>query len=123
MKQKERPFCLIYGGEPTVKVVGNGLGGRNQDLVLRMVSKIQDQVNVLFISLATDGEDGPTDAAGAASDAIVFSEGTKGSLDVNTYIDTNNAYEYLNKMGALIKTGATGTNVNDLIIILAGLNQ
>ncbi|MBG0783756.1 MAG: DUF4147 domain-containing protein [Anaerolineaceae bacterium] len=123
MKQTERPFCLIYGGEPTVKVVGNGLGGRNQDLVLRMVSKIQDQVNVLFISLATDGEDGPTDAAGAASDAIVFSEGTKRSLDVNTYIDTNNAYEYLNKMGALIKTGATGTNVNDLIIILAGLNQ
>ena len=116
----DRPFCLIYGGETTVKVIGDGLGGRNQDLVLHMVKKLVDQKDVLFISLATDGEDGPTDAAGAASDAIVFCAGTQKSLDLATYIITNNSYEYLNKLGALIKIGSTGTNVNDLILILAG---
>ncbi|HCU56848.1 MAG TPA: glycerate kinase [Anaerolineaceae bacterium] len=123
MKTVDKPYCLIYGGETTVKVVGGGLGGRNQDLALHMVPKIRDQKELLFISFATDGEDGPTDAAGAASDAIVFSVGTKMSLDVTTYIDTNNAYNYFNKMGALIKTGSTGTNVNDLILILAGANN
>ncbi len=123
MKPVEKPYCLIYGGETTVKVTGNGLGGRNQDLVLHMVSRIRDQKDLLFISLATDGEDGPTDAAGAASDAMVFSVGTKMSLEVTTYIDTNNAYNYFNKMSALIKTGSTGTNVNDLILILAGANH
>lgn len=121
MKESDKPYCLIYGGETTVKVVGNGLGGRNQDLALHMVLKIRDQKDLLFISFATDGEDGPTDAAGAASDAMVFSAGTKMSLEVTTYINTNNAYEYFNKLGGLIKTGSTGTNVNDLILILAGL--
>ena len=123
MKQIDKPYCLIYGGETTVKVVGNGLGGRNQDLALHMVSKIRDQKDLLFISFATDGEDGPTDAAGAASDAMVFAEGTKLSLEVTTYIDTNNAYEYFNQLGGLIITGSTGTNVNDLILILAGVKN
>lgn len=112
------PFCLIYGGETTVNVTGDGLGGRNQDLVLRMVEKLKDIESVIFISLATDGEDGPTDAAGAASDAIVFHEGMELSLDPATYIITNNAYEYLAKVGALFKIGSTGTNVNDLILII-----
>lgn len=117
----KRPFCLILGGETTVRVTGNGKGGRNQDLVLRMVPKLAGSQNLLFISMATDGEDGPTDAAGAASDAKAFRDGA-GELELNidTYINTNNAYEYLDKTGALIKSGATGTNVNDLILILAG---
>ena len=115
----ERPCCLIYGGETTVKVIGDGLGGRNQDLVLRMVSKLACQRDLLFISLATDGEDGPTDAAGAASDTVVYDDGIEKYLDLATYIITNNAYEYLDKVGALIKTGPTGTNVNDLILIIA----
>ena len=116
----ERPYCLIYGGETTVKVIGDGLGGRNQDLVLRMVSKLAGQSDLLFISFATDGEDGPTDAAGAASDTVVYDDGTEKFLDLATYIITNNSYEYLDMVGALIKTGPTGTNVNDLILIIAG---
>lgn len=116
----EKPYCRIYGGEPTVNVVGNGLGGRNQDLVLHMVQGLQHLKHLLLISLATDGEDGPTDAAGAASDAIVFDDGTELFLNLTTYIITNNAYEYLDKVGALIKTGPTGTNVNDLVLIMAG---
>ncbi len=113
------PACLLFGGETTVQLTGDGLGGRNQDLVLRMIPRMAEKENVLFISLATDGEDGPTDAAGAASDAFILREaaGMKG-LDVHTAIETNNSYRYLNETGALIKTGSTGTNVNDLIIIL-----
>ncbi len=67
-----KPVCLIFGGETTVILTGDGRGGRNQDLVLRMVPRLAGYQKVLFISLATDGEDGPTDAAGAASDAMVF---------------------------------------------------
>ncbi len=115
----EHPICLLFGGETTVQVTGSGLGGRNQDLVLRMVPKLAGKQDILFVSLATDGEDGPTDAAGAASDAEILREGAVGlGLDVHTDIANNNSYRYLNEIGALIKTGSTGTNVNDLIIIL-----
>ncbi len=114
-----QPICLLFGGEPTVIVTGNGKGGRNQDLVLRLVPRLAEIEGVLFISLATDGEDGPTDAAGAASDALVYREGTVvKDLDVLTDIITNNSYRYLDETGALIRTGSTGTNVNDLVLIL-----
>lgn len=116
----KEPFCLIFGGETTVQVKGSGLGGRNQDLALRMVERIANIPNLLFISLATDGEDGPTDAAGAVIDGLVYLEGVDvEGLDIQAYIADNNSYEYLEKVGALIKTGSTGTNVNDLIFILA----
>jgi hydroxypyruvate reductase len=116
-----KPTCLIFGGETTVKVVGDGKGGRNQDLVLHMVSALAGYQDVLFISLATDGEDGPTDAAGAASDALVYRDGASVmGLNIDTYISTNNSYGYFNQVGGLIRTGATGTNVNDLIFVLAG---
>ncbi len=115
-----KPACLILGGETTVQLSGGGKGGRNQDLVLRMIPKIAGKDDVLFISLATDGEDGPTDAAGAASDAFILRDdaGMRG-IDLGTAIATNNSYQYLNEAGALIKTGPTGTNVNDLMLILA----
>lgn len=114
-----KPACLILGGETTVEVQGDGKGGRNQDLVLHMVKKINGKPGVLFISLATDGEDGPTDAAGAASDAKIYRGGSVLlGMSIDTYIDTNNAYNYFKDLGGLIKTGSTGTNVNDLILIL-----
>jgi len=116
----KKPACLLFGGEATVQVVDGGWGGRNQDLVLRMVPRLAGKKGILFISLATDGEDGPTDAAGAASDALILREGAAVmGLDVHTAIDTSNSYRYLNEKGALIKTGSTGTNVNDLMLILA----
>jgi len=120
----EKPACVILGGESTVKVVGSGKGGRNQDLVLRMVPRIAEMEGILFISLATDGEDGPTDAAGAASDSSVYREATlmKG-LDVSTFIDTSNAYQYLDETDALIRIGSTGTNVNDLVFMLISKNN
>ena len=120
----KRPACLILGGEPTVVVKGEGLGGRNQDLALKMVSRLANCPQTLFISLATDGEDGPTDAAGAAVDQNVFRDVT-GKLDmkIDAYIENSDSYHFFKRAGGLIRTGSTGTNVNDLIIILMGDNS
>ena len=110
--------CLILGGETTVNVTGTGKGGRNQDLVMRMVPFLSERDDVLFISLATDGDDGPTDAAGAVADGQVYHDGArKLGLKIEEYVANNDAYEYLKQTGCLIMTGATGTNVNDLVFI------
>jgi len=115
----KRPACLLFGGETTVKMSGKGKGGRNQDLVLRMVKELADKPGILFTSLATDGEDGPTDAAGASADNLVFKDSKKKlNQSIQEFIDNNDSYHFFSKIGGLIKTGATGTNVNDLIIIL-----
>ena len=120
----KKPACLILGGETTVKVMGNGLGGRNQDLALHLVETISGIPNLLFISLATDGEDGPTDAAGAAIDGSVFSDDeVENGLELASQIKNNNSYEYFDRKGALIRTGSSGTNVNDLVIILLGKEE
>lgn len=114
-----KPACILFGGEPTVNVTGDGLGGRNMDLALRMVPRLADKHGVLFISLATDGEDGPTDAAGAAADGAVLCDGKdRFGLNIENYISNNDAYHYHEFVGGLIKTGATGTNVNDLMLLL-----
>ncbi len=115
----QKPACLIFGGETTVEVKGEGQGGRNQDLALRMVPKLAGKGEVLFISLATDGEDGPTDAAGAVADSQVFCEGEDAyGMNINTFIDENDSYNYFKKVGGLIQIGSTGTNVNDLVLIM-----
>lgn len=115
----EKPACLIFGGEPTVNVIGNGLGGRNMDLTLRMVTKVAGMQKVLFVSFATDGDDGPTDAAGAVTDGFVLRDGKAFfDLEVQSYIKNNDSYHYFEQVGGLIKTGATGTNVNDIIFLL-----
>jgi glycerate 2-kinase len=115
----DQPVCLIFGGEPTVNVMGDGVGGRNMDLTMRMVPKLAGIPGVLFLSFATDGEDGPTDAAGAAADGFMFDESKKVyGLDIKAYINNSDSYHYFEQLGGLIKTGATGTNVNDLMVIL-----
>jgi glycerate-2-kinase len=115
----KRPACLLFGGETTVKISGKGKGGRNQDLVLRMVKELADKPGILFTSLATDGEDGPTDAAGASADNLVIKDSKeKLNQSIQEFIDNNDSYHFFSKIGGLIKTGATGTNVNDLMIIL-----
>ncbi len=117
-QNSELPICLIFGGETTVKVIGGGRGGRNQDLALRLSRKIAGLPGVLCITLATDGEDGPTDAAGAVVDSESFYEGNRKGLDIKSFIVDNNAYEYFDQLGGLIRIGATGTNVNDLMFVL-----
>jgi glycerate 2-kinase len=86
---------------------------------LRLVKELAGKKGVLFISFATDGDDGPTDAAGAVTDGLVLREGIERfGLDIDTFIINNDSYHYFEKVGGLIKTGATGTNVNDLILML-----
>jgi hydroxypyruvate reductase len=115
----KQPACMIFGGEPTVNVTGNGLGGRNMDLTLRMVPKLSDKCGTLFVSYATDGDDGPTDAAGAVADSLLLSEvKNKYGLSIEDYLEDNDSYHYFQQVGGLIKTGSTGTNVNDLILML-----
>jgi hydroxypyruvate reductase len=121
-KLRKSPFCLIAGGETTVTLHGNGKGGRNQELVLAAVSELAGLGNTLLISLATDGEDGPTDAAGAVVNGETLRRAEGLGLTVADYLSQNDAYHFFERLGDLLKIGPTGTNVNDLIY-LVGLDD
>lgn len=112
-----RPFCLVAGGETTVTLRGNGRGGRNQELALGSVTDLAGLPNVMVVALATDGEDGPTDAAGAAVTGDTFRRGHEIGLQPAAYLDNNDAYTYFNDLADLLKPGPTGTNVNDLTLM------
>ena len=112
------PAAIIVGGETTVKVRGKGRGGRNQELVLSAARSIQGIPNTLVSSIGTDGIDGPTDAAGAAADGATVKRARKLGLDPNTFLRENNSYRLFKKLDDLIITGPTGTNVNDIAIVI-----
>jgi glycerate-2-kinase len=118
-KPDEKPICLIAGGETTVTVKGKGKGGRNQELALAAAQILNGINNCAMITFATDGEDGPTDAAGGYVTGETIGTGVIMNLDSQEFLDNNDAYEYLEKVGGLIKTGPTGTNVNDLVLMFA----
>lgn len=118
------PACLISGGEPVVKLVEpkrRGLGGRNQQLVLAAAVQFGagNAENLALLSGGTDGEDGPTDAAGAFLDAEVLAAAQQQHLDPSDYLARNDAYHFFAPLNALLKTGPTHTNVCDLRVILA----
>ena len=117
--RRERPLCLIAGGETTVTVTGNGKGGRNQELALAAAQVLEGFDDCALISFATDGEDGPTDSAGGFVTSKTIQAGLDLGLDSQIYLNKNNAYEFLEKTDALIRTGPTGTNVNDLVLLFA----
>lgn len=112
-----RPACLILGGETTVTVRGSGKGGRNQELALAAALAIQGMGDVLIASLATDGSDGPTDAAGGLVDGATVRRGDIRGLSARAALDQNDAYPFLDAVGDLIVTGPTNTNVNDLMAV------
>jgi hydroxypyruvate reductase len=112
-----RPFCMLAGGETTVTLRGNGMGGRNQELALAAVKELAEVPGSLLVSLATDGEDGPTDAAGATVSAETLGKGMQVGLDPQDYLANNDAYNYFSILGDLLKPGPTGTNVNDLTFL------
>jgi hydroxypyruvate reductase len=123
MRAGAGPDCLISGGEPTVKLVEpahRGLGGRNQQLVLSAVECLagQDSQGILILSGGTDGEDGPTDAAGAWADADLIAAAQKQGLEAGDYLARNDAYHWFEPIGGLIKTGPTHTNVCDVRVVL-----
>jgi hydroxypyruvate reductase len=117
--KRTHPFCLIAGGETTVTIKGNGKGGRNQELALAAVSELRDLKNVMLISLATDGDDGPTDAAGAVVTGESAQRAEALGLDATRYLFRNDSYPFFQALGDLLRTGPTGTNVNDLVFLCA----
>ncbi|HEY8956342.1 glycerate kinase [Chitinophaga sp.] len=112
------PACLLAGGETTVQVTGNGLGGRNQQLALAAGIALAHYPSLTFLSGGTDGSDGPTNAAGAIVDASTIKNAEKMQLDPNSFLQQNDAWHFFSKAGGLMITGPTQTNVMDLMIML-----
>lgn len=112
------PACIVVGGETTVTLKGNGRGGRNQELALAAVTELRNLPDVMLIALATDGEDGPTDAAGAIVTGETYNRARLLGLNPADYLYRNDSYTFFDALDDLIKTGPTGTNVNDLTFLL-----
>jgi glycerate 2-kinase len=118
-----RPACLLCGGETTVTLRGKGLGGRNQELALSFLQELAaaDGVaaeGIYFLSGATDGNDGPTDAAGAFASVDILEQALRQELSIASYLGQNDSYSFYEAVGRLLKTGPTNTNVCDLQICL-----
>jgi glycerate-2-kinase len=111
--------ALIYAGEPTVTVRGTGSGGRNQELVLGAAIAMDGAAGVAVASLGTDGIDGPTDAAGAVADGESITRARALGLDPAAALAANDTHAFWKALGALVRTGPTGTNVMDVIVALA----
>ena len=113
----KKPACILLGGEPTVRIQGSGKGGRNQELALAVaLSQIHDPF--VFVSIGSDGTDGPTDAAGAIVDQTTLSRAESEGLNAQAYLKNNDAYNFFAPLGDLIITGPTGTNVMDVVFAL-----
>jgi hydroxypyruvate reductase len=115
---RPRPFCLLAGGETTVTLRGEGRGGRNQELALGAVDALRGVENVLLISIATDGEDGPSDAAGAVVTGETAARAESLGMSAPDYLSRNDAYSFFEGLGDLVKTGPSGTNVNDVVLMV-----
>lgn len=114
------PACIISGGETTVTVRGKGKGGRNQEFVLTAAIGIAGLTDVTVFSGGTDGTDGPTDAAGAVADGDTLIRASTLGMDPVAFLNDNNAYPFFDRLGDLIVTGPTNTNVMDLHLLLVG---
>jgi glycerate 2-kinase len=114
------PACILSGGETTVKITGNGLGGRNQEFALAAAIEIKDQKNMVVLCAGSDGTDGPTDAAGALVDPTTVPYAISKGMDPVSFLNDNDSYHFLKNTTGLIFTGPTGTNVMDLRVVLVG---
>jgi len=113
-----RPGCILSGGETTVALKGHGLGGRNQEFALAAAFEIDGLEKVVLLSGGTDGTDGPTDASGAIADHTTIQRARSMGLDPEVYLKDNNAYPFFQRLGDLLITGPTHTNVMDVRILL-----
>jgi hydroxypyruvate reductase len=114
----DTPHCIIAGGETTVTLTGNGKGGRNQEIALAAAQFISGYDNIILAAYATDGGDGPTDAAGAVATGTTMYRAQQLGLNLATTLDRNNTYAWWSALGDLLMPGPTGTNVNDLFVAL-----
>jgi glycerate 2-kinase len=117
MRHKTKPICLISGGETTVTIQGNGKGGRNQELALGAVETLDNVKKAMLISLATDGNDGPTEAAGAVVNGETNRRAKQDNMSASEYLSRNDSFSFFESLGDLLKPGYTGTNVNDIIFL------
>jgi glycerate-2-kinase len=113
-----KPAGIVAGGETTVTVVGKGLGSRNQEIALAAGLKIRGLDGVVVASLSTDGVDGPTDAAGAIADGKTVTRALEAEMKPEDFLVNNDSYHFFEKLGDLLFTGPTGTNVNDVSVIV-----
>ena len=118
MNAARKKLALIAGGETVVHLKGDGKGGRNQELALSAALGIDGLSNVAIFSVGSDGTDGPTDAAGGYADGDTAATLREKGLDPQAYLDNNDAYNALKATDGLIITGPTGTNVNDVAVLL-----
>jgi hydroxypyruvate reductase len=114
--RERRGACLAAGGETTVTLATPAWGGRNQELALQAALVLEGSPDVACMAFATDGIDGPTDAAGAVVTGTTTSEIRQHGLDPEGLLDSHNSYVALGSAGALLLTGRTGTNVADIFI-------
>lgn len=113
-----KPAAVVVGGETTVTVVGKGEGGRNQEIVLGATLKMDGLEGAVVASINTDGIDGPTDAAGALADGKTLLRSKELGLRADEFLANNDSYSFFLRLGDLIFTGPTGTNVNDVSIVV-----
>ena len=115
-----RKLAFLAGGETVVKVTGSGKGGRNQELALSAAEGIAGLENVLIFSVGSDGTDGPTDAAGGMVDGSTARVLAEKGISIPKVLSDNDSYHALDACVGLIFTGPTGTNVNDVAVVLIG---
>ncbi len=115
-----KPGCVLSGGETTVVLTGSGKGGRNQEFALAAALDIAGQGPLVVFSGGTDGTDGPTDAAGAVADSRTLERAGALGLDAEAYLKNNDSYRFFDRLGDLVKTGPTRTNVMDLRLVMTG---
>lgn len=121
-KDSKESLAFIMGGETVVKLTGKGKGGRNQELALSAAPLLSSVENAAVFSVGSDGTDGPTDAAGGYVDSDTLSILKAKGIDVQKVLEDNDAYHALEKCGGLVITGPTGTNVNDVSVLLIKRN-
>ena len=115
----DAPACIISGGETTVTIRGDGLGGRNQEFCLAAALDLGKlPARVVILSGGTDGNDGPTDAAGAVVDPFTVARGRDAGMEAATFLKNNDAYHFFEKTRDLLMTGPTKTNVMDVRLVL-----
>lgn len=112
------PCAIVFGGETVVRVTGDGHGGRNQEMALAAAIQLEQVPSTVFLALGSDGTDGPTDAAGGLVDGESAARIRASGGEPLSYLDDNDSYSALKAAGDLLVTGPTGTNVNDLVVVL-----
>jgi glycerate 2-kinase len=114
----KKPACLLFGGETTVRVTGDGHGGRNQHLALSAVRYLMDIPGITLLAGGTDGIDGNTEMAGAIVDSETYHVAQALNVDPEKYLADFDSYNFFKNAGGHLFTGPTMTNVMDMVVVI-----